>query len=169
MIKPRVKVIHKGGSLPQLQALFKQFGNAYVTVGFDDDAEPYPNGASVVQVALWNEFGTAPQNGAPGIPARPFMRTAIQNNRTKINQIREQVLRQVIAGKMAPQKALEIIGYRVQVMIQEQIKSNMGPANSPRTEARKKKAGIANHTLMETEHMLRSVTFKVMVPGAVTP
>lgn len=158
MIHPKVNTKVTGQDrVNKLMEMLKKYKTAYVTVGIHEKAGSYTKGESppmVVQVALWNEFGTEKS------PARPFFSTAIDSNEEKINQWRDEAVDKVLAGTFTIEKALDYIGFRVQVLIQNQIKSNMPPPNAPSTLKAKARAGVAPQTLINTGLMLRSVTFE---------
>ena len=139
----------------------KGASEAYVTVGVHEDAGEYEgDGApSVVEVALWNEFGTH------SIPSRPFLRTAIDENVAKINAWRVEAARKIVFGGWTVEKGLEMIGFRVQQLIQNKIRSDVPPPNAPSTAADKVRRGVAPNTLMDSTLLLRSVTYKVHKGG----
>lgn len=133
---------------------------AYVTVGIHEDAV-YPDGTNVAQVGIWNEFGT------DTIPERSFMRSAVNEAESTINTWRAEGLRNVLEKGWTAQKALEMLGFRLQELVRNKIKSNVPPENSARTQARKERLGVPQRTLIETETMLNSVTYRVWLFGAV--
>jgi hypothetical protein len=156
MIRPRVKVEVRNSKvmdrlLKELPALKK----AYVTVGFHEDAGEYEDGTSVVEVALWNEFGTKTS------PSRPFIRAAVDENIEKINKWREEALVDIIEKEMPVAKALESIGFKVQALIQDKIKSNVPPPNAESVRRQKQREGVPQSTLINTGLMLRSVSYRV--------
>ena len=65
---------------------------SYVSVGFHEDAGKYdePNAPDVVEVALWNEFGTR------RTPERSFIRSAIDENKDRINEWRKELMTKVM-------------------------------------------------------------------------
>lgn len=157
MIKPKISFQWKNTELmTHLLKQLPQIKKMYVTIGFHDGAGSYDDGTSVVEVALWNEFGTR------DIPSRSFIRSTIEENIDKINALREEALVRIIQDKWPAQKALEMIGFRIQVLIQNKIKSNVPPKAAASTVEHKKREGVPNRTLIETGLMLRSVTYKVM-------
>lgn len=133
------------------------FDHAYVTIGVHEDAGQYPDGTMVAEVALWNEFGTR------FIPERSFIRSAIDENQGLINAWREEAISKIIAGKWTVEKALDALGFRIQVLVQNKIRSNVPPPNAPATVAHKTKEGVPQRTLMETELLLRSIKYKVVL------
>lgn len=159
MIKSKATFKEKGK--PERQDLAKklrQMKTAYVTVGVHEDAGSYTGtgkNPEVYEVALWNEFGTR------SIPSRTFMGTAIDENQTRINQWRDELIGKILDDGWSVEKALEALGLRVQILIQNKIKSNMPPPNAPSTVEAKRRKGVAPNTLQETKLLLRSITYKV--------
>lgn len=129
------------------------FKDAYVTVGAHEDSGVYPgpNAPTVVEVALWNEFGTTT------IPERSFIRSAVDDGQKQINEWRVEMLNKVIHENWTVKKALETIGFRVQVLIQNKIKSSVPPPNADSTLKQK----IGTTTLIDSGLLLRSIGFKV--------
>ena len=156
MIKIKSHTTDNGkDKVKKLMSVLEKSKGAYVTIGIHEGAGSYPDGKSVVQVALWNEFGTE------HIPSRPFFRSSIDGNEALINKWREEMIENIVSKGWPVKKCLEAIGLRVQILIQNKIKSNMPPPNAPRTIAQKQKDGVAAETLIHSGLMLRSVTFKV--------
>lgn len=156
MIHPKITVKTNKARLQKLKAEFERAKGAYVAVGVHEGAGEYDDGPSVVQVALWNEFGTH------NIPSRPFIRSAIHGKVAEINAWRAEVIKKILSGDMTIKKALEVIGFRLRETIRNNINSNMPPPNAPSVVAYKKSQGIAPRTLVETALLLRSVEFKVV-------
>lgn len=167
MIKSKVHTVVKKDNTKRLRAVIRQAGGAYVTVGIHEDAGNYEDGTSVVSVALWNEFGTAHS------PQRSFFRSAIDENEQKINAWREEAINNILDKGWSIKKALEMIGLRIQILIQNKIKSNVPPPNAPSTIKAKQASGSApksglkqgfesrTGTLIDSGLMLRSVTYRV--------
>ena len=156
----------KDPSHDKLIAELTRLNNAYVTIGFHDDAGTYPDGTDVVTVALANEFGADIENGfgegiAIHIPERSFIRSTIDEHMNEINQFREEALANMIEKGWSIEKALESVGFKIQVLIQNKIQSNVPPENADSTIAKKEREGKAIRTLMDSRLMLRSVTYKV--------
>lgn len=133
---------------------------AHVTIGFHDDSGSYPEGEpDVVEVALWNEFGTK------NMPQRSFIRSAVDENEQRINKWREKALELIVKEGWPVDKALSMIGQNVVTLIQNKIKSNVPPPNADATRDEKRRHASPNwgRTLMDTETMLRAVGFKVVL------
>lgn len=133
----------------------KKVDGAYVAIGLHEDAGSYESGVSVVEVGLWNEFGTETA------PERSWMRSAIDEKREELEEFRGECLNKIADGQLTVRKALEMLGFRIQIILQNKIKSNVPPANAPSTMAHKEREGVEQTTLMESKLMLRSVTYKV--------
>lgn len=155
MIAAQVKISGNTRGLKMLVKKIKDAEDAYVTVGVHEDAGSYKDGQSVVMVALWNEFGTNKT------PERSFLRSTINGNVGLINKWREEVIGNILNKDWTVEKALTALGFRVQILIQNAIKSDIGPPNAAYTVERKRLAGIAPRTLIETGLLLRSIGFKV--------
>jgi hypothetical protein len=145
----------KNDKTPDIFKKIKQIKKAYVTIGFHDGAGNYDDGTSVVVVALANEFGTDTN------PERSFFRTAIDENLEKINKWREEMIDNIFENNWPVEKALSAIGLRIQILVQNKIKSNVPPPNAPSTDAAKTRKGVGHKTLIDSGLMLRSVTYKV--------
>lgn len=131
-------------------------GGAYVAIGVHEDAGTYGDGGpDVVEVALWNEFGTT------NMPERSFIRSAIDDGMEQINQWREEFLTKMLTDGWTERKALEAMGFRIQTLIQNKIKSNVPPPLAESTVQAKMKDGVAPKTLIDTGLLLRSITYKV--------
>lgn len=156
MIKPKVTFKVKGGDA--YKKLLKQAGELkrmYVSVGVHDGAGEYEDGTSVVEVALWMEFGTET------IPERSWLRSTLSGKESLINQWRIDLLGQFVDGKITAKKALETLGYRIRELVRAAINSNIPPPNSDETAARKRAKGLPARTLVESTLLLRSVEYKV--------
>ena len=122
--------------------------NKQVRVGFLEGAT-YPDGTPVTLVAAVHEFG-APEKG---IPVRPFMRTAIAQNKGKWS---EQLARGIEATGNV-EGALDFVGAEMASDIRNSIRDEEFTALKPATVNRK---GFAT-PLIDTAHMVNSVDHDV--------
>lgn len=153
MFKGRFDLAVKGDeNYREILKRIANFRQVYVVVGFQDTAQ-YPDGTSVVFVAICNEYGTE------DIPARPFFAPAIDENESQIHAWREDLIGQYLDGKLALRPMLEELGKRVVKLVQAKIRSNVPPPNAPSTVEKKGHS----QTLIDTETMLKSVTYKVFI------
>lgn len=114
-------------------------------VGFLEGAT-YPDGTPVALVAAVQEFGS-PVNH---IPARPFMRTAIEQNQGKWAAHIAKVLPQVESAD----DALNLAGEVVEDDLRKSIRDGGWAPNAPGTVAQK---GFGT-PLIDTAHMVRSIS-----------
>ena len=119
--------------------------NATVEIGIHQDA--MNDGLSIAEYAAYNEFGTV------DIPERSFMRSTFDEKQSQINADMAKRYDQVKTGKIGVHRALSLIGLRHAQDIQDKIGSNIQPANSEATVARKK----STKTLIDTGAMRQSI------------
>ena len=84
---------------------------------------------TILDYAIWNEFGT------PDIPARPFMRNALDSNKSSISRLIKEIPNKVIKGELHGKEALMIIGETIRGMIILSIRDakNWAIPNSTKT------------------------------------
>lgn len=85
---------------------------------------PMRTTTSVAQVAFWNEFGTK------GMPARPFMRTTIEQKSPKWGDSLAYVLK---ASGYDAHRAFTSMGQGIQGQIKQTIANWTDPSNAPLT------------------------------------
>lgn len=116
--------------------------------GSSAGSQTYDNGASVLDVAIWNQFGT------DRIPARPFIDNAV----TRIEQDKSgsgaHIAKQVLDGEITAEQALKKIGQVAETAIREAITDDVYEPNAPSTIRRKR----SNKPLIHTGKMRQAVT-----------
>ena len=122
-----------------------------VVAGMLRDSGKASNGASYVDIATWNEYGTR------RIPSRPFIRISADTNRQTWAKIAQQCVNDVIDGN-SPTEAARVIGHRMV----EDIRKVFGDtsklkANAPSTIKKKGR----NEPLVDSGEMRRRVNFRV--------
>ena len=122
-----------------------------VSVGVFSDSGSEPDGTSLIDVAIWNEYGTS------RIPQRPFMRIAADKNADKWADAAQKLSGMVADGSIGASHAKNIIGVQAVGDIQEVIGSNALQANAPATIMRKGSAA----PLIDTGRLRQSIKFKV--------
>lgn len=149
----------------RLRKILNELETGIVTVGLHDDAGKYSGVAApeVIEVGFWMEFGTQPHGNHPGTPEYAWMRSTIDNNTSKINKWRDDLLIQILDEKITVMKGLETLGFLIQVLIQNTIKKKIPPPNKESTLAGKKRDGVGNTPLIHTGLLLRSITFKATI------
>lgn len=108
----------------------------------------------LVDVALWNEFGTK------NSPSRPFLRQSVDDNLGLINYYCKKLVKDFKNGAPADY-LLNSCGKFGKKLIQEKIKSGNFSPNAPSTI---KKKG-SNKPLIDTGHMRNSVNFVIQEKG----
>lgn len=126
--------------------------NKEVAAGFPHGSEAgsqtYDNGASVLDVAIWNQFGTN------RIPARPFIDRAVDRIENDESGSGSYIAKQVIDGKISSGTALKQIGLVAENAIREAITDDMYEPNAPSTIRRKR----SSKPLIDTGKMRQAVT-----------
>ena len=125
-----------------------------IHVGFQAGEVTEENGADLVDVAAFNEFGTS------DIPERPFMRQSWENHEPELKQICQQA-NNVIAQGGTAEAACKMIGVAGVGIIQEEIGEGSFAPNAPST-IRKKGS---DHPLIDTGRMRQSVKYVVKKGG----
>ena len=133
-------------------ALRKYKASPLLRAGILEGSTNGETGELIAPYAAANEFG------APGIPARPFMRTTVVNKKTTWPRNLAAALK---AGRPMKQ-AMELVGTRMVEDLQATIKSSMPPPNSPETMEKKNAAGAGKGTLIDTGSMLKAIDYEVI-------
>lgn len=127
---------------------------SYVTVGVHKNAT-YPDGLKVAQNAFWQHEGTRT------IPARPFIRQALNKEKQQFRAKEAELLNQILLGKDAD-IFLNGLGFSIQVVIQR------GIATAPAWAVPLKEITKANKTgrlLFESGTLYRSIGYQVTNNG----
>jgi len=141
------------GNIDRIEKELDYLKKHTVWVGFvDDKADKKVNGVEIWAYGNFNEYGTS------DIPARPFFRTAINDNRRYIKEELKRLLQKVALGQMKGEVALKSIGLEVQGMIQDSIKNGNWRGNAQSTIEAKNGRG---QPLIDTGSMLRAVSFEI--------
>lgn len=127
----------------------KSFGDKEVAVGFPaGKSQAYPDGTGVATVAAYHVYGI-------GVPRRDFMGLALSDIKRHTKEIMKQASR---ASDERTQLALmETAGEIAKRDIQKAIVDLDDPPNDPKTI----KAKGSSNPLIDTSHMLQSVTYIV--------
>lgn len=96
--------------------------------GLAPDRPPEENEAlTVIQVAIWNEFGTE------DIPARSFIRAWFDEDRAAIRDTMRILMVSVVARKRTKEQALNALAQWCVGRIQQRIANHIDPPNRPST------------------------------------
>lgn len=119
----------------------------------------YPDGTSVVDVAIFNEFGTKDAEGAVHTPERSFMRSTFNEQSEKMVAFAGKLMQRVILGRMDINTALNALGLALSTAIKKKITvDGVPPPNKQSTIDRKG----SSRTLVDTARMLGAITWAVV-------
>ena len=121
-----------------------------VVAGMLKDSGKAENGASYVDIATWNEYGTG------RIPSRPFIRISADTNKAAWAKLAQQCVNDVIDGD-SPRDAAQVVGHRMVEDIRKVFGSSELKANAPATVRKKGR----NEPLVDSGEMRRRVNFRV--------
>lgn len=136
--------------------------HSYVIIGFQEGTvtrdqtmgnRHKQGGQSMADIAAQNEFGTA------RIPARPFMRTSFDENRTRLSQVIARQYGLILDGNSTVRRSLGLMGLFMQDLVVAKIREIQNPPNSPRTIARKG----SSKPLIDFGQMVSAVTYRVVL------
>lgn len=121
-----------------------------VKVGLLEGAAPYPDGTNVVDVGIYNEYGTS------RIPSRPFMRVAADQAEREMHAYTEHMVGLLIDGRTNAKGVDDSVGNAMKDVIQKTITGFNKPPNAPSTV----KAKGRNDPLVDTGHMRDSINYE---------
>ena len=147
-----------GGKLENfLQGMARRLkGGSVVKVGFFENAT-YPDGTPVALIAAIQNFG-AP---ARGIPPRPFFSNMVRDKSPAWGDKLAAVLK---STNYDGEKALTLMGEGIAGQLRESIEQTNAP---PLADATVKAKGFAK-PLVDTGHMLNSISYEVEAGGNTT-
>ena len=111
----------------------------------------YDGNASVIQVAIWNNYGT------DTMPSRPFMDLAAQNMRKTYKDMMQALGPKLMKGEAKLEKVLDVIGLKAEEDVRKAIMDGDWAPDSPATIALKK----SSRPLVDTGTMMNRVTHSV--------
>lgn len=111
----------------------------------------YPNGVSVIDVAVWNH------NGTENIPSRPFLTSSRRAMITATIALRRKLAQEINAGNLDIDTAVNQIGAICSSVVKKSITAWQDPPNAQSTIERK---GV-NNPLVDTGLMRQSVTWEL--------
>jgi len=148
-----VKVV-RSANLSKLAASANNTKTTVVKAGFFEAAK-YPDGISVVDVAIQNEYGDSSKN----IPPRPFMAQTFDKNQDKwLNMVNKAIIAQTKAQNLDYSKIGNMLGLVMQGDIRDTIVNGNFVPNSPYTIAKKGKDTVLRDSLV----MMNAVNYQVV-------
>jgi len=109
----------------------RRIGDYRTKVGVHDDGKAYDDGTRVIEVAVWNHFGT------DNIPARPFITESLAIAAPELRALYARLVAGVIAGKITDEFAAQYLGQWAQKEIVDNINRRFFEVNAASTIARK--------------------------------
>lgn len=149
-----IKYVDHG--LEDLKGKIAELRGLSLTVGIQNDAK-YPDGTSVAEVALFQEYGTET------IPARPFLRRPLYANRGAIAKRMAKEIGLAVRGKKEIVDALAAVGEFAAGKVTSWIRRGTFKALAPSTIAKKGHA----QPLIDSTLLLRSVSWAVRRDGQI--
>ena len=156
---------------PQGKDFFKQIAELeklQVRVGIQQGAAS-DDGADMVDIAMWNELGTA------HAPARPYLRQSVEKNKSTITEMCKQQLVAIVRGQATAEKALQAIGAMQVGLVQNEIRNGGFAPNAPITVeggwmTRNGKAFFikgkkSNRPLIDTGRLRQSIKYVIQAKG----
>lgn len=115
---------------------------------------------TILEYAIYNEFGTI------DIPARPFMRNALDSNRNSISRLVKETPNKVFKGELSGKEALMIIGETIRRMIILSIQDakNWATPNSMKTLKIKTSKGKKANTkpLIDAGYLITAIRYQIV-------
>lgn len=123
------------------------------------EGEDRKDGADMVAIAAFNEFGTE-KNGREHVPARPAHAQTFEANKDRMNKAVERSWDAILSGKLNPRAALGQLGEFYVGILQKAIEAFSDPANAESTQKKKGKSvgGMVDNPLIDTGQMVQSIT-----------
>lgn len=143
------------GYLDRLETLLRLREPAHIDVGILEaaGAEPHGTGASVLDVGLYNEFGT------DTIPERSFIRAWYDEAEGDLQHALTALMERVGSGKLTRAQALELLGQRMVGQVQSRMSEGLPPPNAPSTVRQKG----SSTPLIDTGVLRSSISYRVEV------
>lgn len=136
----------------QFMKELRELAELEVRVGFQRDGKAEENGAELIDVAMWNEFGTEGRYGGEHIPSRPFMRDSVDKHIPAIEHALMSAGEGFLSGTPARQ-ILRTIGLFQQDLMQTEIEQGDFIPNRPSTIQKKG----SDKPLIDTGKMKNSI------------
>lgn len=169
MVKSKIKTREIDKGYKQILANIKAIKSSYVKGGFpanspetkdkhietekgDNGGEFTPisggNAPTVLDIAIWSEFGTS------SMSERSFIRKSFEENKAKYKKTADQLLSAIMDGQISLDSALDRMGLMLQTDIKKFLVDGKVKPKSQRAIDENGK------TLVDTAQMMQSITYK---------
>ena len=128
-------------------------------LAIDKERKSKDKKTTILEYAIYNEFGTK------HIPARPFMRNAIDANRRDIKKLKREAIEDVIAGNITAKEALMRIGETVRGMVIMSIATAEKwavPLSISTIRKKSKGNGFNDKPLVDTKLLIKSIRYQII-------
>lgn len=139
---------HPSAGIDEIEKLAQSLrGPDTVKVGLPKGSNAYPDGTSVIMVGAVHEFGSPSR----GVPQRSFLRTTVIEHRRAYAAFMKKLTKKMVSGDMTKEKALGLLGLKVQTDVRSKITDISTPPLKDRD----------GNPLVDTGHLRQSIIFKV--------
>lgn len=149
----------KGTTIMDVLRRARQMEGLDMSVGIQATQAGTKHGAtSILQVAIWNEFGTR------DIPERPFLRSAGVNSGAEWLRLLSEAIAEYALGvktRAAFEQKLRRLGLKMTADVRANIVNLRTPPNAASTIARKG----SDNPLVDTGQLVRSIRSAIIRPG----
>lgn len=157
-----VRLVDVDHGYQQLVDRAAHFGTKSFKLGVlaKEGAQPHrgSGGATVVDVATWNEFGVKGKDGRWRIPPRSFIRSFVDVERDAAIKMLKGLMQLMLQGKLTEAQALDRFGVWAVGRIQARMSDGIPPANAKSTVQRKG----SSTPLIDTGQLRSSVSYEVL-------
>lgn len=154
-MKVDVDIVIKDFEWKALKNKLHEMQTTHGEAGFYSDPHPNGRGATMAEVATYNEYGTK------DIPARPFFAPAARQSRVVMSRMFVQRFQQILLNRTTVSKSLKELSDRQAEWIKERILFNTYARTIPNADFTISKKGF-NRPLFETGYMADNVKTKVV-------
>lgn len=148
----------KPGLIKKIEKSFEETPD--IAIGFPRgkaSSIQYPDGTPLIDVAVYNNYGTFNNDGSVHIPPRPFMDVGGLQAINQTKQMRLTLWKKVRSGEISAEDAAQIIGSKAAAIMKNTIRDFSDPPNAPSTIAKKK----SSNPLVDTGLLMQSATWDV--------
>lgn len=140
----------------RVEKVIEDLSKLEVAIGYTADSGTYEDGTTLVEVALFNEYGTV------NMPSRPFIRGTYWDNEAEIKAFIKKTVANGIAKKEDAHTIMSKIGVYAKGLMQKEIKDGAWAPNAPSTIKSKK----SSQPLIDTARMRQSIVYIVREKGS---
>lgn len=129
----------------------RELASKEVRVGVQGEAGNEKSGVNLVDVAVYNEFGTE------NIPARPFMSKSFDNSQRRVENLMKNEAGRLIEGRQNAEQVLKKSGLFLEGQAKKYVASPVWVPNAPSTIAKKG----SSQPLIDSGLMRQSIRYEV--------